>query len=62
MANPKPLVPKDAEDEVFEQEFNDKLEENIAEAHAGIEGRAIEDDALQGVSTVKQFTNYETNF
>ena len=53
MANPKPLVPKDAEDEVSEQESNDKLEGLIAEAYAGIEGRAIEDDALQGVSAIK---------
>ena len=54
MANPKPLVPKDAEDEVFEQESNDKLEENIAEVLAGIEGRAIEDDVRQEVSIMRQ--------
>ena len=54
MANPKPLVPKDAEDEVSEQESNDKLEDLIAEVYEGIEGRAIEDGVLQGVSIIKQ--------
>ena len=47
------------EDEVSEQESNDKLEENIVEAHAGIEGRAIEGDVLQGVSIIKKYTDYE---